>query len=129
MSSRWCGVTSADDREPARLGLAQDAHRAEARDVGDVVAGPGRFGEQDVARDDDVFGDARPTAQTEPRRDDPLVHLRALGERVVFGVLDDREIEGARVLERAAHDRARRDAAPVVGDRDRARVAAGRPSR
>ena len=45
-----------------------------------------------------------------------LVHLRALGERVIFGVLDDREIEGARVLERAAHDRARGHAAPVVAD-------------
>ena len=51
-----------------------------------------------------------------------LVHLRAFGERVIFGVLDDREIEGAGVLERAAHDRARGDAAAVVGDRDRAGV-------
>ena len=37
-------------------------------------------------------------------RDGALVHLRAFGERVIFGVLDDRQVEGARVLERAAHD-------------------------
>ena len=58
------------DAQPARLGLAQDAHRAEARDVRDVVASAGHLGEEHVARDDDVFGDARPAAEAEPGGDD-----------------------------------------------------------
>ena len=51
-----------------------------------------------------------------------LVHLRALGERVILGVLDERQVERARVLERAAHDVAARDAAAVVADGDGAGV-------
>ena len=92
------------------------------RDVRHVVPGADVLGEEDVARDDDVLGDARPAAKAEPRRDRPLVHLRAFGERVVLGVLDDRQVERRRVLERAAHDLAVRDAAPVVAHGDGAGV-------
>ena len=41
--------------------------------------------------------------EPEARGDGPLVHLRARRERVVFHVLHHGEVEGARVLERAAH--------------------------
>ena len=75
------------DLEAAALGLAKDAHGTKRRDVRDVVAGSRVLGEEDVARHDRVLGDARPTAEAEPRRDRAFVHLRPGGEGVVLGVL------------------------------------------
>ena len=104
--------------DAARFGLAEEAHRAERRHVRDVITRPRVLGEEQIARHDDVFGDARPATKPEPRRDPALVHLGTLGERVILGVLNDGQVERARVLERAAHHGARRHAAAVVGDPD-----------
>ena len=46
------------------------------------------------------------------------MHLRPFGQRVVLGVLDDRQVERRGVLEGAPHDLAAGDAAPVVADGD-----------
>ena len=50
--------------------------------------------------------------------DRALVHRAALGEVEILGVLDDRQVERARVLERAAHQAGVHHRAAVVGDRD-----------
>ena len=62
-------------------------------------------------------------AQAEPRRDLAFVHLRAGREVVVLAVLGEQQVEGARVLERAAHHGRVHHAAPVVADADRAGLA------
>ena len=50
--------------------------------------------------------------------DRALVHRPALAEVEILGVLDDRQVERARVLERAAHQAGVHHRAAVVGDRD-----------
>ena len=42
--------------------------------------------------------------QAEPRAHDPLVHRAAVRERRLLAVVGDRDAEGARVLERGAHE-------------------------
>ncbi len=77
--------------------------------------------EQEVAGNDHVLGHPRPTSQAEPSADCTLVHVGSGREIVVFGVLNDRQIEGLCVLKRAAHDGARHHADAVVAHRDGAR--------
>ena len=65
---------------------------------------PSRLGEQHVARDDRLLGDRGPPGEAELGADDALVHLSALGEPRLLGVLGDDAAERAHVLERAAHE-------------------------
>ena len=109
--------------QAAGLGLAQHAHRAQARDVRHVVAGAGRLGEEQVARDDHVLGDARPAAQPEPRRDRAFVHLRAGREVVVLAVLENSRSKVRAYSRARAHHGRVHHATPVVADADRAGVA------
>ena len=51
-----------------------------------------------------------------------LVHDRLLREGGLLAVVDDREVEGLRVLEGAAHQARARHRPAVVGDRHAARV-------
>ena len=50
------------------------------------------------------------------RGDDALVHLGALGEPRLLGVLGDDAVEGLHVLQGAAHDHGVVDALAVVGE-------------
>lgn len=87
-----------------------------AVEVADVDAGADVLGEQDVAGDDRLLGDGRPAAETEFRGDDALVHLGALGEAGLLGVLGDDAAEGLHVLQGAAHDHGVVHALAVVGE-------------
>ncbi|MDF9802525.1 hypothetical protein M2436_001072 [Streptomyces sp. HB372] len=73
-------------------------------------------GEEDVAGDDRLLGDGRPPAEPEFGGDDALVHLGALGEAGLLGVLGDDAVEGLHVLQGAAHDHRVVDALAVVGE-------------
>lgn len=72
--------------------------------------------EQYVAGDDRLLGDGGPAAETELGRDDALVHLGALGEAGLLGVLGDDTAERLHVLQGASHDHRVVDALAVVGE-------------
>ena len=73
-------------------------------------------GEQHVAGDDRLLGDGGPAAQAELGGDGALVHLGALGQPRLLGVLGDDAVERLHVLQRAAHDHRVVDALAVVGE-------------
>ena len=75
-------------------------------------------GERHVARDHDLFGRARDAAQAERGRLEALVRDAVALERRILAVVDDRQVEHARVLEGAPHDQRRRHRLAIVGDRD-----------
>ncbi len=92
------------DRDAASLRPAHDLDTAGGRQVADVQACAHGFREQHVARDDRLFGDGRPAGESEFGGERPLVHLRALGESRLLGVLGDDPVERRDVLERATHE-------------------------
>ena len=64
----------------------------------------GESGEHAIARNDHGFRSRRTPRDAEATRPLPFVHVAAVGEARIFGVLgDDGAREGLRVLERAAH--------------------------
>ena len=73
-------------------------------------------GEQAVPGDDRLLGHGGPAGQAKPPRGDPLIHLRALGERGLLGVLCDHPVEGLDVFERPPHEHGVGHAVPVVGE-------------
>ena len=74
------------------------------------------LGQQHVAGDDRLLGDGGPAGQPELGRDGALVHLRALGEPRILGVLGDDAVERLHVLQRPAHDERIPDAEAVVAE-------------
>ena len=97
---------------------ADQRDRAGGGDVGDVQVRPGQVREGDIARDERLLGAGGAAAQTEPGGDPALVHLPLVNERRVFAVLRDRQPEGARVLQRVAHQPRVGNGVAVVGERD-----------
>jgi hypothetical protein len=83
-----------------------------------VVARAGPLDDLEIARDHRALGARRLALDPDPRRDRALVHRAALGQLEILGVLDDRQIERARVLERAAQHTGVHHGPAVVGDRD-----------
>lgn len=84
--------------------------------MADVHARADVGGEQHVPGDDRLLGDGGPAAETEFGGDDALVHLGALGEPGLLGVLGDDAVERLHVLQGAAHDHRVVDALAVVGE-------------
>lgn len=74
------------------------------------------LGEQDVAGDDRLLGDGGPATEAQLGGDDALVHLGALGEAGLLGVLGDDAAEGLHVLQGAPHDHGVVHALAVVGE-------------
>ena len=74
------------------------------------------LGQQDVAGDDGLLGHGRPAAQAQLGADGALVHLGALGQARVLGVLGDDAVEALDVLQGAAHEDRVGHAPPVVGE-------------
>ena len=109
-------MTSAVTRTPAGLGLAQHLDRPGGGDVADVQAAADVLGQQHVAGDDRLLGDRRPAGQAEPGGHLALVHLRALGEPRLLGVLGDDPVERLHVFQGAAHQPRVGDAVAVVGE-------------
>ena len=76
---------------------------AAGRDMGDVLARAGDLDQPQIALDHDDFGGGRDAGEAEPGRDLALVHGAAGGKARLLRVLDQQQIEGAGVGERAAH--------------------------
>src|SRR5207249_2863281 len=87
----------------------------------EMHAPAGELGEQDVALDHDLLRRGGDSLQAKPSRDEALVHHAPRRERWLLAVVGDRDIEGAGVLERGAHQVARGDGLAVVRDGDRPR--------
>jgi hypothetical protein len=85
--------------------------------VRDVDARAGLAGQREVAEDHDLLGGAVPSLETEHGGDDALVHDPAVGEIQVLAMIDHRNAEHRRVLQRLAEERPRDDRPSVVGDR------------
>ena len=109
-------MTSAVTFQPLDLAQRTSLDRAGGGQVADVHAGADVRGEQHVAGDDRLLGDGGPAGQAELGGDDALVHLGALGEPGLLGVLGDDAVERLHVLQRAAHDHRVVDALAVVGE-------------
>ena len=61
------------------------------------------LGKEHVARDDRLFGDGRPTCESETGADFALVHLRAFGEPRLLRVLCHDAVECLHILKSATH--------------------------
>ena len=108
----------AADFHSARPRLAQEPHasgRADVLAMDPVIA---QFREEDVARDDRFLARRRPAGQAEQRAPVAFMHDAVADEVVVLAMIEHRQAEHARVLDRAAHQLVILDAMPVVGDRD-----------
>jgi hypothetical protein len=89
----------------------------------DVEPASGRLGDRHVARDHDLLRRGGDPAEPQTERDQALVHAAARAEPLVLRVVDHRNAEDPRVLERAAHQVRVRDRHAVVGDGDDSRLA------
>ena len=74
------------------------------------------LGEQHVTGDDRFLGDRRPAGQAQLCGDDALVHLGAVGQARILGVLRDDAVERLDVFERTTHDQRVPDAEAVVAE-------------
>ena len=81
-------------------------------------ARPGEFREQNIARDDHVLRDARPSGQAQHGAPVAFVHHAAGGKLVVLAVIEREQIEHARVVERASHQLVVLHAMAVIGQCD-----------
>ena len=70
--------------------------------------------EQHVARDDRLLSDGRPTGKPEFAAEGAFVHLGALGEPRLLGVLRDDALKRFHVLEGTAHEQGIPDARAVI---------------
>ena len=110
----------AADLHPARPRLAQEPHapgRADVLAMNPMVA---KFREQNVARDDRFLARRGPAGQTEQGAPVAFVHDAVADEIVVLAVIEHRQADHARVLDRATHQFVILHAVTVVGDRDHA---------
>src|SRR5215203_4787953 len=76
------------------------------------------FGQQYVTSHHDFFGGSRDPLQAEPGGDDAFMHGSAGRERRVFAVIGNGYAEGARVLQRSAHQMAGNHRLAVIAHRD-----------
>ncbi len=76
----------------------------------------GEPGERQVAGHDDLLGLRRDPREAQQGRGVTFVHLPALGEVGVLGVLEDDHAEGPGVLQGEPHHARGLDAVPVVGE-------------
>ena len=109
-----------EQQQMVRRDLAGRAHAAAARPAHQIERGRGRhvrdvprlagiFGDQQIARDDDVFGKPRAAGQSEAGCGSAFVHHRVALERCVFAVRNEDRVEVARVAGGVAqHERVAR---------------------
>ena len=76
--------------------------------------------QENVARDDHFLARRRPAAQSEQRAPVALMHDSVAHQAVVLAMIHHRQVEHARILDRAAHELMILNAMAVVGDRDHA---------
>jgi hypothetical protein len=113
----------AGDRQAVGFRGADERQCSRGGDVGEVQASAGHVAD-DLGEDRQVPCDRRglgrrgPATQPEHGRNESLVRLRAIGLRVVLGMVDDRQPEGAGVREGVAQDRRRPNRRSVVGEPD-----------
>jgi hypothetical protein len=110
--------------EPFVLRAAHEVDRASARQVAQVQAAAGHARDRQIARDGDLLGLAGTAGEAERGRREPFVHLSALDERRVLGVVGDHDLHAERlgVGEGVPQDPRRRHRVAVVAEHAHARV-------
>ena len=116
MSVKWCGAASAVTRKPSALAARTSATLPAVDRCSRWMRAPVRRAQLDVAMDHQLLGDRRPAGQAEVAAARALVHHRTLGQRGDLAVLRQRDVEGARVLERVPHQLRILHAVAVVGE-------------
>ena len=99
-----------------RLSPTDDLDATLGRYVAHVQTGVDVLSQQNIASDDRLLCDGRPTGQAELRRHDALVHLGALGQSRLLRVLRNHAVEGTNVFECPAHQNRVENAHAVVGE-------------
>lgn len=112
------------DADAFGFAFTNERDRAFRGDMRDVKPCPGEFRESDVAGDDEFFGGAGIAVDAECCADFAFVHDRAVGEVVIFAMLDDHAIKCFSVFERRAHDLRAGDGGSVIGECHRAGMSA-----
>ena len=110
------GTGLSGEGQAALFGGAQQAHAAGRAQVLTMHARAGDLGQEDVPGHDQFLSGRRPAAQ--PQRGAPiaLVHHPIGHQRDVLAMIQHRQVEHLRVLERAAHHLVVLHAMTVVGD-------------
>ena len=88
-----------------------------------VDMGSGFGGEDDVSRNDDIFGFLWAGAETELGGDEAFIHHAVTGEIVVLAVVDDWYVEHVSVLDCSSHETVVLHAFASVGNGDRSGIA------
>ena len=99
----------------ARLAVPDRVERQPRAHVRDVDDAAGQPGERNITKGHDRLGLARDPAEPERRRLVPFVRDAVALQRLLLAVFDHRDVEHARVFERAAHQQRRRHRMPIVG--------------
>ncbi len=100
--------------DPAVLSPSDQLDGAAGAHVTEVDMTTGSAGKEDVPDRHDFLSLGRDALESQSRRDDALVHGAPLRQRHLLAVIGDRNAEGARVLERGAHEVRARDGSAVV---------------
>src|ERR1044071_8535426 len=88
----------------AGLPFSHEPNRSLCRAMCRVIANAADiFRKQNVARDDDILGDRRPTGNPKLGRNAPFVDRRTSRHGMLFAVLRDEQVEWPRIFEDAAH--------------------------
>ena len=121
VNTKWWGVTSQVTLRAARLAVAHRVEGLPRAHVGDVDDASGQLRERDIALRHDRLGFSRDAAKPERRRLISLVRDTVALQRLFLAVVDDGQVEHARVFEGPPHQHRRRHGPPVVGQRNAAR--------
>ena len=113
----------AADFHAARAGLADQAHTARGADVLAVNVMIAKLGQQNVPHHNRFFARSRPAGQTEQRAPVAFVDHAVANQIVILAMIEHRQSDHARVLDRTPHQFVVLDAMTVISNRDNAGLA------
>ena len=116
------GTDFARDFDSAGLRLANEPDASGGRDMLAVDVMIAKFGQENVAHDDDFFARRRPATQTEQRAPVALMDDSVSDKIVILAMIQDRQVHHSRVLDRAAHHLMILHTAAVVRNGDHTRL-------
>ncbi len=103
-------------RQARGLGPADKFNAAGGADMGDMQAAAGEARQGKIPEDHDLFDGGGDALQSQFQGDPAFVHDACAPKFQVLGVGDDRQAEGAGVLQGPAHEHGTQHRPAVVGD-------------
>ncbi len=113
----------AADFHAARSRFANQPHAAGRADVLAMNVMIAKFRQQNVAHHDRFFARGRPAGQAEQRAPVAFVNHAVADQIVILAMIEHRQSNHARILDRAPHQLVILNAMTVVGDRNHAGLA------